>query len=114
MPRRHVNDCNRQIVTTLTCIYFGGVPITFAYVRQLGSVCRQARSDGFRQPIMEEAARASKCLFASIADVINVIACPQRSRYIQLQVARALWGDEVIDGAVHSPERGSSGLEVVA
>jgi hypothetical protein len=61
---------------------------------------------------MEEAARASKCLFASTADDTNVIACPQRLRYIQLEVARALWGDEVIDGAVHSPERGSSGLKV--
>jgi hypothetical protein len=63
--------------------------------------------------MIKEAARASKCLFAWIADVINVIACPQRLRYIQLDVARALWGDEVIDGAVHSsPERGSSGLKV--
>jgi len=43
-----------------------------------------------------------KMLIRLGAGVINVIACPQRLRYIQFNVARALWGDEVIDGAVQN------------
>lgn len=52
--------------------------------------------------MIEAAARASKRLIRLDADSITVVACPQRLRYIQFNVARALWGDEVIDGAVQN------------
>jgi hypothetical protein len=46
--------------------------------------------------------KSLKMLIRLGAGVINVVPCPQRLRYIQFDVARALWGDEVIDGAVQN------------
>ena len=91
------NECTLQ--TTFTCLSLL-VVANYVCIGQLGTLSL-AKHDrvSIRWPI-EEVERASKCLFVSMVS----IACPQRTRLQYFCGSRvgALWGDEVINGAVQN------------
>lgn len=90
-------------------IELAGLPITFAYVGQRGTLCKPPSTIGWHPVANGMLCRKSlKMLVRLNGRTVSPVPLRLRLRYIQRCVARALWGDEVINGAV--PERASSGL----